>query len=129
MQVTGTFEIQMTPEPPYSTDDGVSLGRVHFDKQFSGGLEATSVGDMIGVRGPVAHSGGYVCIERVTGTLGGKRGSFVLQHNGVMDRGAASLACSVVPDTGTGELAGLRGKLAIEIADKRHLYAFDYELI
>jgi Protein of unknown function (DUF3224) len=129
MQIKGTFEIQMTPEAPYSTDDGISIGRVHFEKRFSGELEATSIGDMIGVRGPVATSGGYVCIERVTGTLAGKRGSFVLQHNGVMDRGNASLSCTVVPDTATGELAGLRGKLAIDIVDKRHHYTFDYELI
>ena len=127
MQIKGTFEIQMTPEPPYANDDGIALGRVHFEKQFTGELAATSVGDMIGVRGPVANSGGYVCIERVTGTLGGKRGSFVLQHNGVMDRGTASLSCTVVPDSATGELTGLRGKLAIDIVDKVHHYTFDYE--
>src|SRR5580704_354352 len=128
MQIKGTFEVKLTPEPPYSTDDGVALGRVHVDKQFSGELTATSTGEMIAARGAIANSAGYVCIERVTGTLAGKRGSFVLQHNGVMDRGTPSLACTVVPDSATGELVGLRGKVAIDIIDKRHYYTFDYEL-
>ncbi len=128
MQVKGTFEIQMTPEPPYSSEDGIALGRMHFTKQFAGELTATSTGEMIAARGPIATSAGYVCIERVTGMLAGKHGSFVLQHNGVMDRGAASLSCTVVPDSATGELVGLRGKVTIDIIDKRHHYAFDYEL-
>jgi hypothetical protein len=83
---------------------------------------------MLSARGTVANSAGYVAIERVIGTLGGKPGTFVLQHNGVMDRGGGSLTVTVVPDTGTGELAGLRGKMSIEIVDKQHRYAFEYEL-
>jgi len=128
MQAKGTFEVQMRPEPPSSTEDGVVVGRARLDKQFAGDLVGASQGEMLSARGPVATSAGYVAIERVAGALGGKRGSFVLQHNGVMDRGAASLSCTVVPDSATGELAGLRGTLAIEIVDKQHRYAFDYEL-
>jgi hypothetical protein len=128
MHAKGTFVVQLHPEPPYATEGGITLGRVTLDKTFSGELVATSRGDMLSARGPVANSAGYVAIERVTGTLGGKAGTFVLQHNGIMDRGGGSLTVTVVPDTGTGELAGLRGKMAIEIVDKQHRYELEYEI-
>ncbi|WP_373046912.1 DUF3224 domain-containing protein [Vulgatibacter sp.] len=128
MNARGTFEIQMKAEPPYDTVDGVALARTSFDKQFAGPLEATSVVHMLSARTPVAGSAGYVAIERVTGTLDGRRGTFVLQHNGVMERGASSLSVTVVPDSGTGELRGLSGSLAIRIEAGQHHYDFEYEL-
>ncbi len=128
MIVKGTFELTMHPEPPYDSAQGVTLARVCFDKRFSGALAATSEVNMIGARTPVEGSAGYVAIERVTGTLDGRRGSFVLQHNGVMTRGVATLTVTVVPDSGTDELAGLSGQMEIEIVEGQHYYAFDYQL-
>src|SRR5687768_12329623 len=107
MLIKGTFEIKATFEPPYSTADGVTLGRASFEKRFTGALDASSTVEMLAARTPVADSAGYVAIERVAGTLDGKTGTFVLQHNGVMTRGAPALAVTVVPDSATGELLGL----------------------
>ncbi|HEX3776087.1 MAG TPA: DUF3224 domain-containing protein, partial [Polyangiaceae bacterium] len=97
----GTFEVVMNPEPPYDVSESASIGRLAIDKQFSGELEATSSVQMLGARSAtVKGSAGYVAIERVIGSLGGRSGSFVLQHFGVMKRGASELKVSVVPDTG-----------------------------
>ena len=129
MQIKGTFEVKITAEPPFSEADGISLGRATLAKTFHGGFEGTSSGHMIGARNAnVPTSAGYVAIERVAGTLAGLTGTFVLQHNGVMNRGTASLDCTVVPDSGTGELTGLSGRLAIDIVETQHYYTFDYEL-
>jgi len=123
----GTFEVAMNPEPPHDVNEAASIGRVSLKKQFSGDLQASSSGEMIGVRGQqVKDSAGYVAIERVTGSLHGKSGSFVLQHSGTMTRGKGELQVSVVPDSGTGELQGLSGRMTIEISDGNHSYAFDY---
>jgi hypothetical protein len=123
----GTFEVAMNPEPPHDVNEAASIGRVSLKKQFSGDLQASSNGEMIGVRGLlVKDSAGYVAIERVTGSLHGKSGSFVLQHSGTMTRGKGDLQVSVVPDSATGELQGLSGRMTIEISDGNHSYAFDY---
>lgn len=125
---SGTFDVQLTPEANDSAPAGVALGRLAIDKQFHGELEATSKGAMLSARTPVADSAGYVAIERVTGTLHGRRGSFVLQHNGTMKRGVSSLTIHVVPDSGTDELEGIAGEMAINIAEGKHFYEFDYTL-
>jgi hypothetical protein len=125
---TGTFEVTMSPEPPYDVNEGASIGRVALKKQFKGDLEATSSAEMIGARSEVKGSAGYVAIERVVGTLGGRSGSFVLQHSGTMTRGKGQLDVSVVPDSGTAELKGISGKMTIEISDGKHLYNFEYSL-
>ena len=98
------------------------------DKQFQGELEGTSRGEMLAFMTEVQGSAGYVAMERVTGRLAGRRGSFVLQHTGTMDRGTASLAVHVVPDSGTEELAGLTGTMNIIIAEGNHSYELDYSL-
>lgn len=108
--------------------DGLALGRFTLDKQFHGALEATSKGEMLTAAGSLKGSAGYVAIERVTGTLAGRTGSFALQHLGVMDRGAPTLNITVVPDSGTGQLAGLTGAMTINIVDKKHFYDFEYTL-
>ncbi len=125
---TGTFEVTMSPEPPHDTNEGASIARVSLKKVFQGELEATSTGDMIGARSEVKGSAGYVAIERVSGTLKGKSGTFVLQHSGTMTRGKGELSVTVVPDSGTGELKTLSGKMTIEIIDGKHLYGFEYSL-
>lgn len=123
----GTFQVKLSPEPPYDESEGVSLGRVVLDKTFQGDLVGSSQGQMIGARSrDVKGSAGYVAIERVVGSLDGREGSFVLQHFGVMTRGTGELTVSVVPDTGTGGLSGIAGRMKIEITDGKHFYTFEY---
>jgi Protein of unknown function (DUF3224) len=127
--VSGTFEVKLAPQKPDNKEaESANIGRMSIDKQFHGDLEATSKGEMLSAMTDVKGSAGYVAIERVTGTLHGKSGSFVLQHNGIMTRGEPQLSVTVVPDSGTGELAGLAGALTIRIAEKQHFYEFDYTL-
>ncbi len=118
----GTFDVKLLPQP----DEGI--GRMLIDKRFHGDLEATSKGQMLAFRTPTQGSAGYVAMELVDGTLAGRRGTFVLQHSGTMDRGASSLALTVVPDSATGDLAGLSGSMQIAIENGQHSYVFDYAL-
>lgn len=124
----GTFEVKMTPQPRDEAFGDASIGRMAIDKQLAGDLEATSKGEMLASRSPVDGSAGYVALERVTGTLHGKRGAFTLQHTGSMNRGAQQLAISVVPDSGTDELTGLSGSFTILRDGGVHSYVFDYAL-
>ena len=124
--IRGRFEVKLLPQ---ATDAGVDddlPARLRLDKRYFGELDASSQGQMLAARSPVEGSAGYVAIERVTGTLDGRRGSFVLQHFGLMDRGKPSLEIAVVPDSGSGELAGLHGRMSIEIRDGEHHYGFEY---
>jgi hypothetical protein len=125
---TGAFEVKSTPLPFDGKIDSVALGRMKFDKQFTGALVATSTVEMLSAVTQVKGSAAYVALEWMTGTLDGKKGTFVMHHTGVMDKGAQSLSIKVVPDSGTGELAGLTGELRIEIRDGKHFYTFNYEL-
>jgi hypothetical protein len=120
----GTFDVKLTP---HATEDA-TLGRMSIDKEFHGDLDGTSTGQMLTAGTSVTGSAGYVAIERVTGTLQGRSGSFVLQHSGTMTRGAPQLTITVVPDSGTGQLVGLTGKMAITIADGKHFYDFEYTI-
>ena len=123
----GPFEVKVIPQPADPGTD-VGIGRLLLDKQFHGDLEATSKGQMLTAGTPVEGSAGYVAIERVDGTLQGRRGTFALQHIGTMTRGAPSLTIRVVPDSGTGELKGLSGSMSIAIVDGKHSYDLEYEL-
>lgn len=115
---------------PQTDDVGdPTVGRMSIDKQFHGDLEATSKGQMLAVQGEVKGSAGYVAMERVTGALASRQGAFALQHTGTMDRGVPGLSVTVVPDSGTGELAGLSGRMNIIIADGKHSYEFEYTLL
>ncbi len=107
---------------------GLSLARMTIDKTFQGDLQARSLGQMLAARTATEGSAGYVALEQVSGTLGGRRGSFVLQHSGTMNRGVASLQLYVVPDSGTGELAGLSGSMHIINEGDAHRYEFDYDI-
>lgn len=118
----GTFDVKLNPLPAHCPE----LGRMSIDKEFQGDLHATSLGEMLSAMGAVKGSAGYVAQERVTGTLGGKRGSFVLQHNATMTRGTPALQIIVVPDSGTEELTGLTGTMHIVIEGKAHSYVFEY---
>ena len=126
MKISGKFEVQLTPQE-FGTEgvDGVKLGRMSIDKTFHGDLDASSKGEMLSAFTSVQGSAGYVAIEQVVGTLSGKKGSFVLQHFGVMNAGENSLVLEVVPDSGSGELAGLSGKMDIRIEGGQHYYDFE----
>lgn len=125
-RATGTFEVKLTALPAYDTSDGSPLGRRSLDKVFVGDLTATSKGEMLSVATPIKGSAVYVAIERVTGTLSGRKGSFCLYHTAVMNRGAPSLTITVVPDSGTDDLIGLTGTMAIVIESGKHSYQFEY---
>jgi hypothetical protein len=129
-QLSGPFEVKIVPQKPDNPPaQAANLGRMSIDKQFHGALEAASQGEMLSVMSETKGSGGYVALERVTGTLGGKRGGFVLQHNATMNRGVPQLNIIVVPDSGSDELAGLAGTMTIRIeAGGKHFYEFDYTL-
>jgi hypothetical protein len=120
----GPFEVKLVPLPA----DGSPIGRLTIDKQFHGDLEATSKGQMLAFSTEVKGSAGYVGMEQVNGKLHGRTGMFVLQHSGTMARGAPELSVTVVPDSGTGELVGLTGKMNINIVNGKHSYEFDYTL-
>ena len=125
---TGPFDVKMIPQTPDEYADGAGLARFALDKQFHGDLEATSKGQMLSAMTAVKGSAGYVAIERVVGRLHGREGTFVLQHSGTMTRGEPHLILAVVPDSGTGELEGLSGTMAIIRADGKHSYEFDYTI-
>jgi hypothetical protein len=127
-RAAGPFEVKLQPLDAYNQDEGAAIGRMSIDKQFHGDLEAVSKGEMVSAMGSVKGSAGYVAIERVSGTLHGRRGSFVLQHNATMTRGVPYLNVIVVPDSGSGELTGLGGTMNIIIADGKHSYEFDYTI-
>lgn len=122
----GTFEVKIAPMTPDNFGGDALMGRMSIDKQFHGDLEGTSKGEMLAARTAVKGSAGYVAIERVTGTLHGRSGSFVLQHTGTMTRGVPGLTVAVVPDSGTEELSGLTGRMNIDIAGGQHSYTFEY---
>jgi hypothetical protein len=122
----GTFDVKTIPQP--ADDEGVAIGRLLLDKQFHGDLDATSRGQMLAVRTGVPNSAGYVAMEQVSGTLLGRTGTFALQHTGTMNRGEQELLITVVPDSGTGELAGLTGTMTIVIEGGKHEYDLAFSL-
>ena len=120
--------MKLNPQTPDGNFEDATMGRMTIDKQFHGDLEATSKGQMLSAMTDVKGSAGYVAMERVTGTLHGRSGSFVLQHSATMTRGVPQLSVTVVPDSGTGQLVGLAGKMDIIITDGKHSYDFEYTL-
>ena len=122
---TGTFEVKLAPQTDEGSDP--SLGRMTINKQFHGDLEGTSKGQML-TAGSAEGSGVYVAVEKVTGTLHGRSGTFVLHHTGIMTRKVPQLSINVVPDSGTGQLAGITGKMNIIITNGKHSYEFEYTL-
>jgi hypothetical protein len=124
---SGTFEVKLVPQTDDKSGDA-ALGRMTIDKQFHGDLEGTSKGQMLTGMTDVKGSAGYVAIEKVNGTLKGRTGTFILQHTGTMNRGVPQLTITVVPDSGTGQLAGLAGNFKVIITEGKHSYEFEYTL-
>ncbi len=126
--IKGPFTVKSTPLETDAAAQEVGAMRMRFDKVFEGALDASSTVSMMGIMDMELKSGGYVAIEKVTGKLDGKQGSFCFQHSSTMDRGAQQQSITVIPDTGTDELKGLKGNLTVEIIEGKHYYDFSYEL-
>ena len=126
-RASGQFEVELKPQddPAFA---GTSLGRLLLDKRFHGALEGASRGQMLTAGDRAKGSAVYVAVEQFDGALDGRTGGFALHHTGIMHAGAMRLTIEVVPGSGTGELAGIRGTLGIRIADGKHYYDFDYTL-
>lgn len=124
----GSFDVKLAPQGEPEKTDGATVSRMSGEKQFHGDLEGTSKVEMLSAMSNVKGSAGYVAMERVTGTLKGRSGSFVLQHNATMTRGKPVLNIIVVPDSGTGQLTGLNGSMKINIVEGKHFYEFDYTI-
>ncbi|HEX7877978.1 MAG TPA: DUF3224 domain-containing protein [Candidatus Eisenbacteria bacterium] len=128
MIARGPFDVKLTPQSPTGDNPEPTLGRMLLVKSFHGDLEATSTGEMLTAGTSTKGSAAYVAVERVTGTLHGRRGTFSLHHTGIMTRGVPDLSIHVVPDSGDGELAGISGTLAIQIEGGKHSYELTYDL-
>jgi hypothetical protein len=125
MTARGTFDVKVTQQPQDDSAGG-PFGLLFLDKRFHGDLNAASKGQMLAAGTAVEGSGAYVAFELVTGTLNGKRGSFILQHKGTMRKGNYAMNVTVVPDSGTDELAGIAGAMTIIIEGGKHSYMFEY---
>lgn len=126
--ISGEFSVVMQAQAMSAVAADSGIGRMSLDKHYHRALQAEGKGEMLAYMDRALGSGVYVAVERVSGALEGRNGSFLLHHTGVMTRGAPGLTVAVVPDSGSGELAGLRGTLQIRIEGAKHYYDFDYTL-
>ncbi|WP_093802482.1 DUF3224 domain-containing protein [Streptomyces sp. Wb2n-11] len=124
----GTFELVWDEKPPYSDEEGTQLSKVVVTKTFTGDIQGTSVTELIKAMTSEPTSAGYVAVERLTGTVHGRKGTFVLQHSAISTRGEGDLNIVIVPDSGTGELSTISGKLNVVVADGTHSYTLEYDL-
>jgi hypothetical protein len=127
-EVKGKFEVKGTPAEASSVIKELGLIHMKFEKKFDGHLSATGLVSMMGLMNKEIGSGGYVAVEKITGELDSKKGTFFMQHNSSMHKGSPKQSISVVPDSGTDELAGLKGEMKIDIIDGQHFYTFAYEI-
>ena len=127
-RVSGAFDVSLAPCAPPVRAGRTQTARMLLDKQYFGDLAATGKGEMLSAVTDTEGSAAYVAIERVSGTLGGKAGSFVIQHAGTMRGGVQQLSVSIVPDSGTGQLEGITGTMAIRMVERKHFYDLDYLL-
>ena len=126
--INGKFSVKAIPQPDDETIQKIGAMKMTFEKQFEGALHSQSLVSMIGMMNQSIGSGGYVALEKVTGALEGRQGSFCLQHSSIMERGKPQQSITVIPDTGTDQLVGLVGQMTIDIIDGQHFYNFEYQL-
>jgi hypothetical protein len=126
--VAGTFDVKMSPASAPQHEGRTAIARMLLEKQYSGELQATGTGEMLTAMTDTKGSAAYVAIERITGKLKGKTGSFVVQHSGTMHGGGSQLAVTIVPDSGTGELAGISGRMSLKQVERQHQYQLDFVL-
>jgi hypothetical protein len=125
----GEFDVKLMPQPSEDKSEGSTLGRMTMEKVFRGDLDGVSTGEMLTAMSPsFKDSGVYVAVERFTGTVNGRKGTFAFHHTGIMDRGKQNLTVTIVPDSGTGDLVGIGGAMKIIIDGKKHFYELDYSL-
>ena len=125
MHGKGSFDVTITPQ---QTADDAPVARMMLYKEFHGDLEAVANGEMLAAHEPLTNAGVYVAIDRVTGTLHGKGGSFLMAHRGIRNADGQSLDVAIVPGSGTGQLTGITGTIGIDIVEKKHFYTIEYEL-
>lgn len=123
----GSFKVTRNPIPADDVSQKVGCMRMHFEKQFQGPLEATGTVSMMGIMDQKTGSGGYVALERVTGVLDGRKGSFCLQHSCTMAQGVPTQSIVVIPDSGVDGLVGLKGAMVIDLVGDEHFYTLEYE--
>jgi hypothetical protein len=126
--VKGEFKVRAIPAEASSVMKELELMHLKFEKKFEGALNASGLVSMMGMMNKDIGSGGYVAIEKVSGILDSKTGTFFLQHSSSMNKGSSKQSISVVPDSGSGDLTGIKGDMKIDIMDGRHFYTFSYEL-
>lgn len=127
-KAVGAFDLVLTPAGAVEKAGRTAIGRMLIEKKYHGALAATGKGEMLTAVTDTPGSAAYVAVERVRGTLDGRKGEFALQHSGTRSGGESRLAIAIVPDSGTDELTGIRGELAIKIVDGKHFYEVDYTL-
>src|SRR5437868_14076790 len=127
MRAGGPFDVTIHPLPSSAPDEAL-LGRRSIAKVFRGDLEGAGVGEMLTAGTAVQGSGAYVAVDRITGTLHGRTGSFTMLHTGLMHRGAPQLTVAILADSGSGALTGIAGSFAIRVVDGQHFYDLDYTL-
>jgi hypothetical protein len=128
---SGTFEVTVTPlEPSPGSDGALAVFRFKLKKTFAGQLEGKAVGTMMSIGTPkLGNAAVYVALDQFSGTLAGRRGTFVLVHRATMSKtGVADLDVRIATDSGTGELEGITGSLGIDAQDGKHLYHLSYTL-
>ena len=123
----GPLDVTTEAEPPFLEQDGLKLNRNMVRKEFSRDMVGKSEAQMVAAYTATPGSAGYVAIEHFTSSVGGKSGSFVLQHHGLMEKGEAALTVTIVPYSGTGEPAGISGTLEIDNDEGKHSYVLEYE--
>lgn len=128
MTINGSFEIKTSPQANDETSEKIGIMRMSFEKKFSGALDGTGLVSMMGMMNKELGSGAYVALEKFSGTLEGRAGTFCFQHNSKMSRGKTEQSISVVPDSGHGELKGLSGQMTIDISEGKHFYTFEFEI-
>jgi len=122
MSASGTFEANLEPQ----NDEATPAGRMTIFKEYTGGMVGTGIGQMISKR-TESGTAVYSAIEEFKGTVNGKEGSFTLFHNGVMSSSKQTLEIIIVDGSGTGELEGIQGTLAINQEDGTHSYVLDFQ--
>jgi hypothetical protein len=123
----GTFKANLVPGETLDDRNGVQLGLAHVSKTFAGDLVGTSETSVMTVMTP--QPAAYVGIERFDGSLHGRNGTFVLQHNAGVVAGEQWMTWKIVETSGTGELAGIRGEGQIIIdPDGSHSYELEYDI-
>ena len=121
----GPFDVTITPQEAAAD---TSVARMLLYKEFHGDLDAIAHGEMMAAHEPLTGAGVYVALDRVTGTLHGKSGSFLIAHRGIANADGQQLDIVIVPGSGTGQLTGIAGSVGIEIEEKKHFYTIDYTL-